>query len=240
MTAKLWYCDYPLWKIKGYDFIVPNGKTKKKLHMTRRFLSQGDFWTGNRRLGVKWEMWSARNAATVALQYGLMSRMMGPFTFNDVAITDIEAMERQFCKYTKRWLGVPNSMTNLVLHSSHTNLTLPVKSLVEEFKVAKEILYGTHQRLQWSSSEEYPAWRQNWKDVVSWEGSGWGQIKVQTQWDDWSCASRTPRIGLDIWWLSANDSERLKLVSKEIREAEEEKRLATAIGQVNSTPETAY
>ena len=34
------------------------------------------------------------------------------------------------------------------------------------------------------------------------------------------------------WWSSANDSERRKLVSQEIREAEEEKRFATAVGQV--------
>ena len=34
------------------------------------------------------------------------------------------------------------------------------------------------------------------------------------------------------WWSSANDSERRKLASQEIREAEEEKRLATAVGQV--------
>ena len=34
------------------------------------------------------------------------------------------------------------------------------------------------------------------------------------------------------YWSSANDSERRKLVSQAIREAEEEKRLATAVGQV--------
>ena len=33
------------------------------------------------------------------------------------------------------------------------------------------------------------------------------------------------------WWSSANDSERRKLVSQEIREAEEKKRHATAVGQ---------
>ena len=46
----------------------------------------------------------------------------------------------------KRWLAVPNSMTNITLpnnmtnitlHSSHTKVTLPVKYLVEEFKVSK-------------------------------------------------------------------------------------------------------
>ena len=49
-----------------------------------------------------------------------------------------------------------------------------------------------------------------------------------------SCASRAPRIGYTkhTWWSSANDSERRQLVSQEMREAEEEKRLATAVGQV--------
>ena len=49
-----------------------------------------------------------------------------------------------------------------------------------------------------------------------------------------SCQSRAPRIGhtRHTCWSSANDSERRQLVSQEMRKAEEEKRIATAVGQV--------
>ena len=59
----------------------------------------------------------------------------------DVAITYVAAMEHQLDKYMKRWLGVPNSMTNAALHISHTKVTLPVKSLVKEFKGKSQILH---------------------------------------------------------------------------------------------------
>ena len=52
-------------------------------------------------------------------------------------MSHVEAMERKINKHVKKWHGVPNSLSNVAIHSSKAKLTLPVRSLVEEVKVAK-------------------------------------------------------------------------------------------------------
>ena len=49
----------------------------------------------------------------------------------------IKIMEQLISKYVKKWFGVPNSLTNLVLYSSSKKLKLPTLSLVEEYKLGK-------------------------------------------------------------------------------------------------------
>ena len=50
-------------------------------------------------------------------------------------------MELLINKYTKKWLGVPNSLTNVELYSSSTKLKLPALSLVEEYNLGKSLLF---------------------------------------------------------------------------------------------------
>ena len=50
-------------------------------------------------------------------------------------------MAQLISKYTKKWLVVPNSFTNVVLYSSSTKLKLPALSLVEEFEFGKARLF---------------------------------------------------------------------------------------------------
>ena len=57
-------------------------------------------------------------------------------------------MEWLMSKYMKKWLGLPNSKTNVALYSSSMKLKLPMLSLVEEFKLRP-------------SSKEYPAFCNN-------------------------------------------------------------------------------
>ena len=63
----------------------------------------------------------------------------------EVSITKVETMERLISKYTKKCLGVPNSVTNVSLYSSSAKLKLPTLSLVEEFKLGKARLLQTMQ-----------------------------------------------------------------------------------------------
>ena len=55
----------------------------------------------------------------------------------EVSIATVETMERLISKYRKKWLGVPNPLTNVTLYSSSTKLKLLTLSLVEEFKLGK-------------------------------------------------------------------------------------------------------
>ena len=50
-------------------------------------------------------------------------------------------MEWLISKSIKKWLGVPNSLTNVALYSSSTKLKLPMLSLVEEYKLGKARLF---------------------------------------------------------------------------------------------------
>ena len=59
----------------------------------------------------------------------------------EVSIMKVETMERLISKYMKKWLGVPNSLTNVALYSSSTKLKLPTLSLVEKFKLGKARLF---------------------------------------------------------------------------------------------------
>ena len=57
----------------------------------------------------------------------------------DVSLTKVETMDRLI--YTKKWLGVPNSLRNVTLYSSSTKLKLPTLSIVEEYKLSKARLF---------------------------------------------------------------------------------------------------
>ena len=60
----------------------------------------------------------------------------------EVSLTKVETMERLISKFIKKkWLGVPNSLTNVALYSSSTKLKLSTLSLVEEYKLGKARLF---------------------------------------------------------------------------------------------------
>ena len=56
----------------------------------------------------------------------LMPRIMWPLTVYEVAMSHVEAMERKINKHVKKWLGVPDSLSNVAIHSNKAKLTLPV------------------------------------------------------------------------------------------------------------------
>ena len=58
-----------------------------------------------------------------------------------VSLSSIGKMESVISKFLKKWLGVPQSLTNVALYSSSTKLKLPTKSLTEECKVGKARLF---------------------------------------------------------------------------------------------------
>ena len=57
------------------------------------------------------------------------------------SITKVETMECLISKYTKRWLGVPNYLTNVALYRSSTKIKLPTFPLVQDCKLGKARLF---------------------------------------------------------------------------------------------------
>ena len=54
----------------------------------------------------------------------LMPRIMWPLTVYEEAMSHVQAMERKINKHMKKWLGVPNNLSNVAIHSSKAKLTL--------------------------------------------------------------------------------------------------------------------
>ena len=69
------------------------------------------------------------------IYFGLIPKLACPMLIYEVSLTKVETMEQLISKFMKKWLGVPNSLTNVALYSSSTKL--PMLSLVEEYKLGK-------------------------------------------------------------------------------------------------------
>ena len=70
-------------------------------------------------------------------QPGILPRLTWFLLIYEIATTTVEAMERKVSGYLRKWLGVPSSFTSIGLYSNSIQLSFPVTSVVEEFKVAK-------------------------------------------------------------------------------------------------------
>ena len=75
------------------------------------------------------------------IYFGLIPKLAWPLQIYEVSLTKVETMERLISKFIKKWLGVPNSLTNVALYSSSTKLKLPTLSLVQEYKLGKTWLF---------------------------------------------------------------------------------------------------
>ena len=167
------------------------------------------------------------------LQYGLMPRIMWPLTVYEVAMTHVEAMERSINRRVKKWLGVPCSLTNVAIHSKCTKLILPTRSLVEEYKVTKARSYMT---LRDSNDPIVKCIQPDVKSGRKWTAStAVEEAESRLKHKEMVGATQVGRQGLGLtthkWWSSSSDKDRRAMVSQEIREAEEEIRIAKAVGQ---------
>ena len=75
-------------------------------------------------------------------QHGILPRILWPLLLYDFPITTISDLEKKVSCYLRRWLGLPRSLSNIALYGNTCKLTLPSKSIEEEFKVlrARELL----------------------------------------------------------------------------------------------------
>ncbi|XP_019626566.1 PREDICTED: uncharacterized protein LOC109471671 [Branchiostoma belcheri] len=200
-------------------------KDTKRVQETAKLIREGLEAIDNSGLPGKLKLW--------CLQYGLMPRIMWPLTVYEVALSHVEAMERNINTYVKKWLGVPNSLTNIAIHSRKAKLNIPVRSLVEEFKVAK-----VRTSMTLSNSKD-PVIRNFQPDLRS--GRKWRvsaaveEAEARLRHKEVVGATQTGRQGLGLirhkWWSSATEKERREMVVQEVREQEEEKRVAVAAGQ---------
>ena len=68
---------------------------------------------------------------------GIIPRLQWPFLLNDIPITTVKAMELTCNVYLRKWLGVPPSFSAVNLYSKLSKATLPISSVVEDYKAGK-------------------------------------------------------------------------------------------------------
>lgn len=73
-------------------------------------------------------------------QYGILPNIL--CSLYEFPITTILHLERLVSRYLRRWLALPRSLSSIALYGKTCKLTLPLKSIEEEFKVlrAREVL----------------------------------------------------------------------------------------------------
>ena len=163
----------------------------------------------------------------------LIARLAWTMQIYEVSLSRIEKMESLICKFLKKWLGVPKSLTNVELYSSSTNLKLPTKSLVEGFKLGKARLFQIlHESVDPLVKSAQPAiitgrkW--NAKHAV---GTAESSLKMKEVIG--SVVTRRAGFGLypQQWWTKETTKNKRRMVSEEIHHFEESKRLTIAVAQ---------
>ena len=156
----------------------------------------------------------------------------------DVPMTAVEKMESKISSSLRKWLGIPPSFSNIGLYGSETKLQLPFTALTEEFKVTKTRMAITIQTSsddcvrkagvtlptgrKWAvqGAVDEATSRLKHRDIVGKvcigrQGLGFAEAGIHNRWDTADC------------------KERRKMVTDEVRNVEEEKRMARAVGMAS-------
>ena len=72
-------------------------------------------------------------------QFVLLPRLLWPLTIYEIGLSVVEKLERKVNRYTRKWLGLPPALSSVALYSRSTSLRLPLRSIVEEYKLSKII-----------------------------------------------------------------------------------------------------
>ena len=177
------------------------------------------------RLAGKFKVW--------CLLFGLFPRILWPLQMYEIGLSRVERMEKLISSRVRSWLGFPRMLSNTVLYSSEAKLRLPLKSLVEEFKVGKaRILLMLHYSPD-------PCINELELDVRT--GAAWcvneyvDDAESRVRMRETVGAVQSDRRGLgwhaQKWWSQMTARERRVALVDEVRRIEEEKRMAVAVGQ---------
>ena len=165
--------------------------------------------------------------------FGLIPRLAWPMQIYEVSLSRIGKRESLICKFLKKLLGVPKSLTNVALYSSSTKLKLPTKSLVEEFKLGKarlfQMLRGCEDPLVKSGQPAIITGRKwNAKHAVETAESS---LKIKEVIGSVSTGRAIFGLHPKKWWSKETTKNKQRMVSEEIQDFEESKRLVIAVAQ---------
>lgn len=167
------------------------------------------------------------------LNFALMPRILWPLTVYDIPLTPVERMEQMINKKLRKWLGVPMSFNTNALYATSFTLSMPMKSLVEEYKTSKA-------RLDMMLSESPDQVIRDCAPTLD-TGRKWsvtetvGDAKSRLEINEIVGAVTTARHGVgwekSRWFSKESPQVRREMVVDEVRKMEEERRNAQAVGQ---------
>ena len=166
------------------------------------------------------------------IYFGLFPNLSWPMQLYKVSITKVETLEQFISKYTKKWLEVHNSLTNVALYSSSMKLKLLTLSL-EEFKLGKawlfQMLCNSHDPLVKNAQLSIiTGWK--WKTKIAVENAGLA-LKIKEIIGTVANGRASQGLHPQCWWSKESTINKRKMVLEEIHHLEEVTCIATAEGQ---------
>ena len=167
------------------------------------------------------------------LQFMLIPKLLWPLLMYDISTYTVELMEAKMNKYTRKWLGVPPGLTDVALYCRQAKLKLPLKSLVEEYKVDKARLLCMLQESEDHIVRNFhpePKTGRKWKvqKAVT-------EAKDNLKFKEIIGHTQTNKQGLGAtkmeWWSKATGKSKRDMVLQELRRDEEAKRIQKAVQQ---------
>ena len=69
-------------------------------------------------------------------QHGLLPRLSWAMLIYDIPVSTVESIQKTINRWLQKWLGVSKSFSEINPYSTTCKLPLPLKSVVEEYKVS--------------------------------------------------------------------------------------------------------
>ncbi len=166
-------------------------------------------------------------------QFGLLPCLMWPISIYEVPLSHANRLERLVNVQVRKWLGLPRCLSSIGLYGNGA-LSLPISSLVEEYKCSKA-------RLEMTLTESRDPFVRGAAPALA-TGRRWrpgvavAQAKSTLRHRDIVGQVQQGRGGLGLGattptWQKATPAERRRLVVEEVRHQEEADRCARAVSQ---------
>ncbi|TWW54580.1 hypothetical protein D4764_0274410 [Takifugu flavidus] len=166
-------------------------------------------------------------------QFGLLPRLMWPISIYEVTLSHANRLERLVNAQVRKWLGLPRCLSSIGLYGSGV-LSLPISSLVEEYKCAKA-------RLEMTLTESRDPFVRGAAPTLA-TGRKWkpsaavAEAKTSLRHRDIVGHVQHGRNGLGMeattpTWQKATPAERRHMGREEVRHQEEAARCARAVSQ---------
>ena len=165
------------------------------------------------------------------LEKMLLPRIMWPISIYDIPMSKIESMQAKITSKLKKWLGLPQSLSTNLLYSKSGMLQLPYSSLVEEAKVCKVRNLAA---LSTSKDQGVRGAKVNLDAGRKWKASEEHQKAISSlKMQDIAGIANKGREGLGLekrqYYQTSSDRQRRTLISKKVRESEEERRKVESV-----------